>query len=70
MQILALQISVIMSKRAKGNPLIAKDNLYHEKTVINPANKDKNIITDDNTNETNVLNIDDTQDKLNTSLKE
>lgn len=38
--------------------------------IIITTNIEKNIIADDNTNETNVLNIDDSQDKLNTSLKE
>ena len=37
-------------------------------TVINT--KETNIIADDNINETNVLNIEDTQEKLNIFLKE
>jgi len=47
-----------------------KNNLYNKKKVTSPTIKAKNIIADDNTNETNVLNNEDSQDKLNTSLKE
>jgi len=38
--------------------------------IIITTNIEKNIIADDNTNETNVLNIADFQDKLNIFLKE
>ena len=40
-----------------------KNNLYNKKKVTTPTIKAKHIIADDNTNETTVLNIDDTQDK-------
>ena len=45
-------------------------SVYIERYIIVVNNKETNIIADDNINETNVLNIEDIQEKLNIFLKE
>jgi hypothetical protein len=49
---------------------VLNTSVYIERYIIVVNNKETNIIADDNINETNVLNIEDTQEKLNVFLKE